>query len=169
MEPDPEASPKARFRFGFTGKRKRLRTTGELTSGRVSEDDILDSLTRQASSQVGLGETHQEGYKVLLEREEPPLEVEREAEPIQTKISMSGDLGRFAFLFMFLGGLLVVWLYSSGTRLFDVSSLNRLVQNSAVHSIFTNPAQIGVISFIALVAALWVAQRRRSSGLRLSL
>ena len=68
---------------------------------------------------------------------------------------------------MLLGSMLVVFLYTSGMRLIDASSLNRLVQNIGLHSIFTNPGQISVISFIALIAALWVAQRRKNSRIRL--
>lgn len=70
---------------------------------------------------------------------------------------------------MLVGGLLVVWLYGSGSRLLNPSSLNGMVPNTGIHSVFTSPAEISIISLFALIAAVWVAHKRKNSRLNIPL
>jgi len=67
----------------------------------VSSDDILDSLTRQAASQVGFREEQTQGLELLAETEEPTLY----SEPIvstETQIPEENvrRLGHYAFVIM---------------------------------------------------------------------
>jgi hypothetical protein len=72
--------------------------------------------------------------------------------------------GHLVFVFMLLCGLMVVWLYSSISKPFDMASLNGIIQKSGVQAIFANLAQLGIIALAALVAALWIRRKRRGSN-----
>ena len=161
MESDSEKSPRARHRFGFSGIRKRSNTPTK-----VSTDDLLDSLTRQASHQVGFGEEQTKGFDVLIDEEDLGLDSGTRIGPIsERRITTTKNIGRFAFVLMLLGGLTVVGLYTSATRLFDLSSVNRFVQSLGVHSVFASPPEIGTIFLVSLAIAFWVAYRRRRLNL----
>ena len=167
LESDSQASPKARHRFGFSGKRKRPLPS---VSTPVSSDDILDSLTRQAASQVGFREEQTQGLELLAETEEPTLY----SEPIvstETQIPEENvrRLGHYAFVIMCVVGMVVVWLYSSGRGMLDASLLTGLIPKTGVQSVFTDPLQIGIVSIIAMITGLWVALRRRASRLQFPL
>lgn len=132
----------------------------------VSKDDILDSLTRQAAQQVSLGERQTQRLDFLNETEEPTLFSEPTVSTVtQLRSETNRKLGHYIFVLMCVGGMIVVWLYSSGRGLFDTSLLNGVFQKTGVQSVFTNPAQVGIVSVVALVTALWVALRRRASRL----
>jgi hypothetical protein len=53
--------------------------------------------------------------------------------------------GHLVFVFMLLCGLMVVWLYSSISKPFDMASLNGIIQKSGVQAILANLAQLGII------------------------
>jgi hypothetical protein len=165
LESDPEATPKARFRFGFSGKRKHPRPQEHTI---VTSDDILDSLTRQAASQVGLGEQQTQSLELIGETEEPTLFSEPATPTVaQFRQETSRRLGNYLIVLMCIGGMIVVWLYSSGRGIFDPSVLNTTVPRTAVQSMFANPLQVGVMSVFALITALWIAVRRRASRLHI--
>jgi hypothetical protein len=167
VESESDTSPRARFRFGFSGRRKRAKPPEDTV---ISSDDILDSLTRQASSQVGLGEQQTRSLEVLTEMEDVrPLSESSASSLIPLRPETNRSAGRYVIVVMCFAGLLVVWLYSSGRRIFDVFQLDNLVQKIDVQSVFSNPAQFGIISSIAMVIAFWVALRRRASRLQISL
>jgi hypothetical protein len=164
LEPDPEPTPKARFRFGFSGKRKHPRPQENTI---VTSDDILDSLTRQAASQVGLGEQTQ-SLELIAETEEPTLFSEPATPTVaQFRRETSRRWGNYLIVLMCIGGMIVVWLYSSGRGILDASVLNTIVPTTAVQSMFANPLQVGVMSVIAMLTALWIAVRRRASRLHI--
>ena len=163
LESDSAASPKARFRFGFSGKRNR-NIPNEST--RVSSDDILDSLTRQAASQLGFQEQHTQSLEVLADEDEPTLS----AEPVfsaETPFSPVGrrKLGHYVIVVVGGAGLVVVWLYGSVKGLIGTAFLDSILQRMGVHSIFANPAQVGIISLAALLTSVWIAVRRRRARL----
>lgn len=165
MESDSNTSPKARFRFGFTGKRKR-NSFSQITN--VSSDDILDSLTRQAASQLGFQEQHTKSLEVLSEENEPALSAETFLSS-ETPFSPVLRKKRGHFLIVAMGsvGFVVVWLYSSAKGLVGTASLDSILQRTGVHSVFANPAQVGIISLAALIMSLWVAARRRRARLQI--
>ena len=163
MESESAASPRARHRFGFSGKRNRSKPQGQTV---LSSDEILDSLTRQAASQVGFREEQTESLELLAEIEEPTLLAEPTVpteSPLGTETSRR--LGHYAFVLMCVGGMIIVWLYSSGKGMLDPSLLTSLVPKTGVQSIFANPIQVGIVSLFALITAFWVALRRRASRL----
>ncbi len=168
MESVDQDSPKARFRFGFSGKRKRAKPLEETASVSVSSDDILDSLTRQASSQVGVGEQQTQSLELIGETEEQGLFPEPTLATVgHTKLEVGRNLGRYAIVLMCLGGLFIVWLYSSGRQIFETTQWDAIVQKTGVQSVFANPAQIAIMSTFAMIIALWVAYRRRASRLQI--
>jgi len=155
-------SPKARHRFGFSG-----RPTIE-KKDRVTTDDILASLTRQAELRQKLGKEDQLALEEIAGTED--LSRFQGFNPeTDSPFTMAGrkSYGHIVFVFMLLTGLTVVWLYSSISKPFDLSSLDRVLQKSGVQLIFANMSQLGVIALAALVGALWIRRKRRGSSLQL--
>ncbi len=168
MESVDQDSPKARFRFGFSGKRKRAKPLEETASLSVSSDDILESLTRQAASQVGSGEQQTQSLELIGEMDEQSLFSEPALETVgHTKLEIGRNLGHYAIVLMCLGGLAIVWLYSSGRQIFEASQWDAVVQKTGAQSVFANPVQIAIMSIFAMIIALWVAYRRRASRLQI--
>jgi hypothetical protein len=165
LESQPENAPKARHRFGFNGKRKRASRSEHTT---VSSDEILESLTRQAASQVGFGEEQTQRLELLTEVEEPTLvhqPVVSNVRPFRRDSVRRS--GHFVIVLMCIAGLIVVWLYSTGRGIFNGLPFNNVLQETSVRSLFANPIQMGIISMAALATALWVALRRRASSLQI--
>ena len=168
MESVDQDSPKARFRFGFSGKRKRAKPLEQTASLSVSSDDILDSLTRQASSQVGVGEQQTQSLELIGETDEQGLFSEPTLATVgHTRLETGRNLGRYGIVLMCLGGLAIVWLYSSGRQIFEAIQWDAIVQKTGVQSVFANPAQIAIMSIFAMIIALWIAYRRRASRLQI--
>ncbi len=155
-------SPRARHRFGFSGPLTRQE------KDKVTTDDILDSLTRQAELRQKLGERDQVRLEEIAETEDLRQFQGFSPEPASPSImAKKRSFGHLAFVFMLLSGLTVVWLYSSISKPLDLASLNEIIQKSGVQSIFANRAQLGIIALAALLGALWIRRRRRGSSLRL--
>lgn len=167
MESDSSTSPKARFRFGFSGKRKRNGFSGNTL---VSSDDILDSLTRQAASQLGFQEQHTRSLEVLAEGEEQTLS----SEPVLSAETPYGPVprrkvGHYAIVAMGGIGLAVVWVYSSAKALIGTGFVDSILQRTGIHSVFSNPAQVGIVSLAALITSVWVAGRRKRARLQIQI
>jgi len=134
----------------------------------VTPDDILDSLTRQAASQVGFGSQQEEGFDVLNEPEEQHQGSEPTMSTVgQLRLPSNRSLGRIGIIAMCLGGFLIIWLYSSGRNVLNGSQLNTLVQKTGVQSIFSNLPQVAIMSIFAMTIALWIAVRRRASRIQI--
>ncbi len=160
MDSDSKKSPRPRFRFRFSGKSKQAK------DAKVSANDILESLTRQDQPHDGIGEEKRIGFEEPVAQEDAsefqgPGTVPTVSPRTGTKRSSAG----IAFTLMFLGGFFVVWLYGSVTKAYDLSSFVRLIPNSGVQTVFGDPTQIGIIIAGALLTALWIARRRKSSSL----
>lgn len=153
-------SPSARHRFGFSGPLARQK------KDRVTADDILDSLTRQAELRQKLGQKDEVRLEEIAEVEDLSRFQGFNPEPASPSIVVKRSFGHLAFVLMLLGGLTVVWLYSSISKPFDLASLNGIIQKSGIQSIFGNQAQLGIIALAALLGALWIRRRRRGSGLQ---
>jgi hypothetical protein len=153
-------SPKARHRFGFSGPLTRQK------KDRVTADDILDSLTRQAELRQKLGKRDAIRLEEIAETEDLSRFQGFNPEPVSIPEMANRSLGHLVFVIMLLCGLTVVWLYSSISKPFDLASLNGIIQKG-VQSIFANQAQLGIIAIAAFVGALWMRHRKRSSNLQL--
>ena len=155
-------SPRARHRFGFTGP-----PTSQKRD-RVTADDILDSLTRQAELKQKLGENDSLRLEEIASTEELIQFQGFNPEPaFPSTVAKKRSFGHLVFVFMLLTGLAVVWLYSSISKPFDLALLNEVVQKSGIQSIFVNQAQLGIIALAALLGALWIRHRRRGSSMQL--
>lgn len=154
-------SPRARHRFGFSGPPTRQK------GDRVSADDILDSLTRQAEMRQKLGERDQVRFEDIVETEDLSQFQRGPEGRSPSPTAKERSLGHLAFVFMLLAGLTVVWLYISISKRFDLASLIGIIQKSSLKSVFANQAQLGIIAMAALLGALWIRHRRRGSSLRL--
>jgi len=155
-------SPKAHRRFGFSGPLTRQ------NKDRVTTDDILASLTRQAELRQKLGEKDQMRLEEIAETKDLSQFQGFNPEPqspslVERKIGF----GHLAFVFMLLIGLIVVWLYSSISKPFDLVSWEGIIQKSGVRSIFGSLSQFGIMALAALVTALWIRRKRRGSGSQL--
>jgi hypothetical protein len=151
-------SPKARYRFSFSGP------LAKQQRDRVTADDILESLTRQAELRQKLGESYPVRLEEIAETEEMSRFQGLNLEPASAPaMARNWSFGHLAFVFMLLIGLIVVWLYSSVSKGFDLTSLNSIIQRSSIQSIFMDQAQVGVIALSAIVGALWIRRRRRDS------
>lgn len=135
---------------------------------RVTTDDILDSLTRQAELKQKLGENDSLGLEEIAGMEELSQFQGFNPEPaFPSKVARKRSFGHLVFVFMLLTGLTVVWLYSSISKPFNLASLNGIIQKSGIQSIFANQAQLGIIALAAFLGALWIRRRRRESSPRL--
>jgi hypothetical protein len=76
--------------------------------------------------------------------------------------------GYYAILMMGVAGMIAVWFYSSGRNVFNSTVLVNFIQKTNVRSVFANPVEIGVISLFSLAIASWIALRRRSSHVNLT-
>ena len=161
LSSETEKSPRAKHRFGFSGIHKRPKTPQTATP-----DEILDSLTRQAGSQTGLGEAQTKQLELLMEPEETLQLIQTEEAPPEN-VRNRRSLAHFAFALMLLAGMGIVWIYTRGSRFYDPAYINSLIQSAGIQRVFTDPAQVGVIFSVASLLALWVAHRRRRSDLNL--
>src|SRR5438093_4981799 len=112
---------------------------------RVTTDDILASLTRQAELKQKLGKEDQLTLEEIAETEVLSRFQAFNPEPDSTFI-MAGrkSYGHLVFVFMLLTGLSVVWLYSSISKPFDLSSLDEVLQKSGVQSMCEVMYDLGV-------------------------
>jgi hypothetical protein len=155
-------SPKAHHRFGFSGPLTRQK------KDRVTADDILDSLTRQAEVRQKLGERDEVRLEEIAETEDLSRFQGLNPGPVSAPlVARNRSFGHLAFIFMLSGGLAVVWLFSSASKRFDLASLDGIIQKSGVQSIFANQAQLGIIVLAALIGALLIRRRRRSPSRQL--
>ena len=152
--------PRARHRFGFSGPRARQKIQ------RVTTDDILDSLTRQAELRQKLGKKDQVSLEEIVESEDRSMFQEVRPEIAAPLLEgKTRDIGHFTFVLMLLGGLIVALVYASTTRGVDLASLNSIIWRSGISSVFANQAQVEVIGLAAIVGAIWIRHRRRHSSL----
>lgn len=168
MASEADRSPRAKHRFGFDGKRKRVVSSTASKSVEVSSDDILDSLTKQAASQIGTGESQTQTLELLGEIE-PTLSNNSEIQPGNEFVVPKGKgLGHYAIVLMGVAGMAAVWFFSFGKTLISSNFLNIVIQRTNVRSVFANPGEIGIVSAISLTIASFIAIRRRSRRIQLA-
>jgi hypothetical protein len=150
-------SPKAHHRFNFSGVVRRKK------SDRVTPDDILDSLTRQAELRQRLEETDQLGIEEIaggMAELDAVLGFNPELPPPSLKTT-ERSLGHLAFVIMLLTGLTFVWLFTAISKPFDLAPVDWIIRRSGVQSVFSNQAELAIVGMVALTAALLVRLRRR--------
>jgi hypothetical protein len=152
-------SPKARHRFSFSGPPTRQK------KDRVTTDDILASLTRQAELRQKLGEKDRVALEEIVEGEDlRRFQGFNPESKSSLMVEKNAGFGHLVFVFMLLGGLTVVWLYSSISKPFDLTLLNGIIQKSGVQAIFANLTRLGIIALAVLAGALWIRRKRRGSA-----
>ena len=150
MGSGPKKRSKLRFRFDFSGPNDK-----RAVEKKAGDDDILDSLSRQA---------HSENLPVLKTVSESGKAVE----PMQQR-PKHNHAGRSAFL-VFLGGFLAIWSIGYVTRAYEIPYLSGLLQNQVVgmgiQTVAANPVPAGAVSALVLLSALYALHKKK--GTRLS-
>jgi hypothetical protein len=119
---------------------------------------------------VGLGEQQTQSLELISETEEPTLFAEPATSTVEQFRRETGRrLGNYLIVIMCIGGMIVVWLYGSGRGVFDASVLSTILPKAAAQSVFASPAQVGIMSVIAMITAFWIAIRRRASRLHVQI
>lgn len=102
------------------------------------------------------------GAEEIFGPEVPDDSTDHQTAPVApARVGKERGLGRYAFVFMLLGGLSMLGLYGFLTRTIDPSLLNRVIQYTSVETIFAQPLRVGVIAASALLAGLWIARKRK--------
>ena len=168
MASDAVTSPRARHRFGFSGKRKLAVSGSHFVNVEVSRDDILDSLTKQAAAQIGTRETQTRTLEILDEIE-PTLSTSSEVLSGEEFLVPRGKgFGHYAIVLMGVAGMVAVWFFSFGRTVISSNFLDTVIQRTNVRSVFGNAGEIGIVSLISLAVASWIAIRRRTKRIQLS-
>lgn len=146
--------------FGFNGPRKRP----PVMNKEVSDDDILDSLSRRAQLVEKLHPIESTMEDELEERFVPePLTTHFPRGPRQHSFS------RYTFVLMLAGGLVIVGLYGALKAVTDPSSLLGMTSNPTFKSVFTDPLRLGLVIFFSLIPMLIVHRRRTAQNRSLKL
>jgi hypothetical protein len=152
--------PRSRYRFGFIGKRLARNVQAATT------DDILDSLTRQATLMEKAGEERTLGLQTILEVEPGEGLLHSSglpgSSPKVTRLRTWG-FGKLAFGVMLIGGLTFLWTYSRLSQGFSAQSLVML-QQTVSRVGFADWQKIAIMAFCALAIALFA--RRSTSRMR---
>ncbi len=146
------SSPKARFRFGFSGHLTRKEEEA------VSVDDILDSLSQRAQLSECLDETAGTVFEGKGEGSGVPLGV---SDTI-TRQARKNGLGKFAFAFLLMTGVFVVWLYGALDAVLEGTTVGRLTQSPLYSSAFTDPVKLAILALGCLIPVMLVKRRRRA-------
>ena len=153
MGSDSKNPPKARHRFNFSGQSKQPRVSIIIHPAPaptpVSNDDILDSLTKHTRPQ------------------QEPQEFTQFENPNQTIVS-TGHRKRGSTkgaLVVFLGGFLAVWLYGYVTKAYDIPYLSGVTQSPEVQVgiqlASTHPIILGAVTGTVLLGAIGAFYLRR--------
>ncbi len=162
MSSETSRPPRARFRFGFSGSSERGK------NGKVTSDEILESLTRQANLRERLAQERSISLDEIVQTEEAGRYLqmpERMSFPSTTNQERR-SMGRFAFIVMLVGGFGILWIYGILSRAFDMIMPSR-IQNLISITAFIDPTKVFVIGLFALIAGLLVRRARKRTNLRL--
>lgn len=157
MSSETSKPPRYRHRFGFSGPAKLARKTEE-----ISEDEILESLTRQASSKGQLSDRD----KVAVEEMVQSGSYGIVTEPVGAHLASfetgreASKLGRFVFVGMLLGGIGVLWIYGVLSRTISPIILSR-IQNFISITIFDDSTKVLVLVSFAIIVGLIARRARR--------
>lgn len=127
------------------------------SEAKVTRDDILTSLTKQAHPQEGhLDEVS--GIEEAAQLQKP----NQTAVPVKARNRGSAR----GALVIFLGGFLAVWLYGYVTGAYDTPYLRGIAQSPEVQVVAqlvsSNPILFGAASASVLLGALYLRHRKRN-------
>ena len=142
-------SPRARFRFGFTGKVK------ESQEDSVSVDDILESLGRG----VELSDRLREDARVVLDNEEAGGHVSAGLPGSVLGRARKVVVGKFAFVIVLLGGVFTLWTYGTLRSVTDPSTLDGLIQSPAYPAVFTDPMRLIAVALVCFLPVLLLRRK----------
>ncbi len=127
----------------------------------VSEDDILESLTRRAEFGRRLGGGLGGGAEPTLN-----LSEENHSEPVisASKLFAPGrrEYGKYAFALMLVAGMAVVLIVGAFRALLDTSLVGKATQTSLLTSVFTDPVKLALVAFLCLIPAVLIRRSRRA-------
>lgn len=157
MGSDSKNPPKARHRFSFSGSTRQPKVSITIhppaAPTPVSNDDILDSMTKHTRPQVG------------PQDEAPQFETLNET---VTRRGHHRGSARGA-LAVFLGGFVSVWLYGYLTKAYDIPYLSGVTQSPEVQASIqlasSHPLILGAVTGTVLFGALgafYLRHKRKS-------
>jgi hypothetical protein len=154
---DSKKPPRPRHRFSFSVQSKHPEESSTPLEANTTRDDILDSLTKHAHPQEGLGE------QVAQIQEVGPLQ-----DPSRT-IVPHGTRNRGSargMLVVFLGGFLAVWLYGYVTGAYEIPYLRGVTTSPevqvGVQLVSSNPILFGAVSASVLLGALYLRHKKKN-------
>lgn len=147
--------PRSRYRFGFSGKRPGRKTQP------TTNDEILDSLTRQAKLMEEEGKERTLGLETILEDDsnEDILQPSRIEPTMVVKELKRRNLSKLPFAIMCVGGLTLLWIYSRLSRSVSLERLS-MIQQTISNAGFANWQKIAMMAICALTIAILVQRSR---------
>lgn len=151
-------SPRAKHRFGFSGA---VEPT-PLEDDPVSDDDILESLTRRAEFGRKLGGGLGGSPEPVLKLSEQ----ESVAEPVLPVSSLfvpaRREYGKYAFALMLVAGMAIVLVAGAFRMVLDTSLVGKATQTSLLTSVFTDPVKLALVALLCLIPAVLIRRSRRA-------
>ena len=158
MGSDSKNPPKARHRFSFSGQTKQPKVSITIhppaAPTPVSNDDILDSLTKHTRPQAS------------------PQEQVTQFEPTNETVVRRGHRSKGSArgaLAVFLGGFVTVWLYGYLTKAYDIPYLSGVTQSPEVQTsiqlVSSHPTILGAVTgtvLLGAIGAFYLRHRRKS-------
>lgn len=154
----PQRSRRLRFRFSDDTTETEKGPAKE--SERVSSDDILDSLRKQAENSL---EETGDVEEIIADEDIEPTEQDAVISSMPDSIGVKENTShhRLGFVLIVFSGLVIVAIYESLTRPASALSLVKMVENVDLKSIFGSLFQASVIALTGMVALGWIAHHRR--------
>ena len=157
MGSDSKNPPKARHRFSFSGPTKQPKVSITIhpptAPTPVSNDDILDSMTKHTRPQAG------------------PQDQTSQFETANETVTQRGHHRGSArgALAVFLGGFVSVWLYGYVTKAYDIPYLSGVTQSpevqTSIQQASSHPLILGAVTGTVLLGALgafYLRHRRKN-------
>ena len=157
MGSDSKKPPRPRHRFSFSGQIQRPEGTSIPREAKVTRDDILNSLTKQAHPHDG-PEEEVSG----IEEAARSQDLNRAAVTVPTRNRSSAR----GALVIFLGGFLAVWLYGYVTGAYEIPYLRGVTTSPevqvGVQLVSSNPILFGAVSASVLLGALYLRHKKKN-------
>jgi hypothetical protein len=147
LESDSKNPPKARHRFSFSGQTKQPKVSIVIhpppAPTPVSNDDILDSMTKHTRPQDG--------------PQDQTLQFENPNQTAVSGVHRKRGSARGA-LAVFLGGFVSVWLYGYVTKAYDIPYLSGVTQSPeiqvGIQLASSHPIILGAVTGTVLLGTL---------------
>jgi hypothetical protein len=154
---DSKKPPRPRHLFSFSAKSKQPKRSPMPREAKVTKDDILNSLTKQAHPQEG-PEEEVSGIEEAAQFQDPSQTV------LPARARNRGS-ARGVFV-IFLGGFLAVWLYGYVTGAYEIPYLRGVTTSPevqvGVRLVSSNPILFGAVSASVLLGALYLRHKKKN-------